>query len=201
MNNEIARIIIVLLGGIWGIYQAYSSHFESSFFDLFELILSIIIILPIWLWAFYKHSEPESIEQKKQNRTAILVGGLSLIVMVSIYSYTSYQFNKPTLIKVFYDGDFNGTSIDFKTDGTFITDDFAVFVNTYSYGEYSIKGNELIIKRIEHKSILKSDFLQIKKLGLGMNDSIRNTKYLFQTNKTGLDIKNATKFRLVTDNR
>lgn len=198
MNNEIARIIIVLLGGIWGIYQAYSSRFESSFFDLLELILSIIIIFPIWLWAFYEYSEARNIRQKRQNGVAILVGGVLLAIAITIYSYTNYQFNKPTLVKVFYDGDYNGIAIDFKTDGTFITDEFAVFASTHSYGEYSIENNKIVLIDGELSNFFHSNTLLITASEIGVGDS---RKRVCQVNETETKIPNSIELKLTIDNR
>ncbi|MFT6963761.1 MAG: hypothetical protein ACJAWV_003499 [Flammeovirgaceae bacterium] len=198
MNNEIARIIIVLLGGIWGIYQAYSSHFESSFFDFFELILSVIIISPIWIWSFYEYSVAKNRSQKRQNGIAILVGGILLSITITIYSFTNYQFNKPTLVKVLYDGGYNGIAIDFKTDGTFITNDSAMFGSIYSYGEYSIENNKIVLIGGELSSFFHSNRLLITEFAVGIGDS---RKRVYQVDDTETKIPNSTEFKLTVDNR
>lgn len=70
--------------------------------------------------------------------------GILIISFVFIAKRDIYQeFNKSSLIKVYYDGDYNEVSVDFKQDGTYIIDDFSIGFNHYEYGYYRIEGDTI----------------------------------------------------------
>lgn len=106
------------------------------------------------------------------------------------------DLNKPTLVRVFYDGDFNGTGIDFKTDGTYIFDNSAIGLSDYTVGTYEIKGQIITLDKTEIDNVIKTNLLEIKDIKENGIDYLAG-EYLFQVEPNGHEIERATKFRVV----
>jgi hypothetical protein len=103
---------------------------------------------------------------------------------------------------VFYDGDFNGTGIDFKTDRTYIFDNSAIGLSNYFYGTYTIDGNKITLDKDKIDNITNLTHLEIiQKDSLLLPDEKKSDKYLYQVDENGEVINNSEKYRVVIDNR
>lgn len=85
-----------------------------------------LIGIAYWIWSTTK--DIKQYKQTKSNRFLIgaILGILFIGLIIGLNWKNNSEFNKPTLVRAYYDGDFNGTSIDFKTDGTYIFDNHAI---------------------------------------------------------------------------
>ena len=110
-------------------------------------------------------------------------------------------FKKPTLLKVYYDGDFNGTGIDFKTEGTYIFDNSAIGLSDYYYGEYTITGDLITMDKDQIDNISGLKYLKIKEKKIAYKDSTKNELYLFRVDEDGNTIRSTSEFRVIVDNR
>ena len=126
--------------------------------------------------------------------STLMVLLFTFIIGLAEYNIQS-KFAKPSLLKVYYDGDINGTGIDFKSDGTYILDNSSIGFSGYFYGVYSISGNKIGLDKEAIDNVIESQHLEIK------NDPDLNELYLYQTDAAGKILKDATLFRIVTDNR
>ena len=111
------------------------------------------------------------------------------------------NFDKPTLIRIYYDGDFNGTGIDFKTDGTYIFDNSAIGMSDYQYGTFTIKGNEITLDKSELDNVIKTNRLEIRPKTIEYSDRTEIENYVYQTDENAEILKSETEFRVVIDNR
>ncbi|MBX3162891.1 MAG: hypothetical protein KF900_00265 [Bacteroidetes bacterium] len=108
------------------------------------------------------------------------------------------NFNKPTLLKVFYDGDYNGTGIDFKTDGTYIFDNSAIGLSDYSYGTYKIDGNKIIMDKDTIDNLTNLKYLEIRDKQIVEGKA---ELYLVQVDRLGNVIERSDEYRVTIDNR
>jgi hypothetical protein len=130
--------------------------------------------------------------------------GLGIVFTIIIWKWNSQineKFDKPTLVRIFYDGDFNGTGIDFKTDGTYIFDNSAIGLSNYLYGEYEISGNKIILDKSNLDNVVKTNRLEIRPKSIEYFDRTESEQYVFQINEIGNILENVTEFRVVVDNR
>ncbi|WP_298537867.1 hypothetical protein [uncultured Algibacter sp.] len=152
-----------------------------------------------WLWSINKDLK----QYKLTKNSEFLIGTILGIVFIGLILVMNWKNNsdlyKPTLVRVYYDGDFNGTSIDFKTDGTYVFDNHAIGFSDYTYGKYQINGQMITLDKKEIDNVIESDLLEIKKKKINGTDNSEN--YLFQIGNNGTEIKRATEFRVVVDNR
>lgn len=121
-------------------------------------------------------------------------------LIFGLYLKNNAVFNKQTLVRAYYGGYFNGTSIDFKTDGTYIFDNFAIGFSDYVHGNYKINGQLITLDKKEIDNVIKTDLLEIKDIKETGIDYLAGV-YLFQVEPNGKEIERASKFRIVIDNR
>lgn len=165
------------------IYFAYRSKYQEDLvFGFIEIILSLfylilLIINLVWAFSFYG--------EKKKHIVflPILIGILMILPILIIKKNIRQEFNKPTLLRGYYDGDFNGVSIDFKEDKTYIINNYVIGFNEYEYGIYTIKNDSI--------------FLDVNETGLQklIFKKKENEIFLIDNNKPYLE------FRITEDNR
>jgi hypothetical protein len=136
-------------------------------------------------------------EQRPQNFfTTYLILGFTTIICGIEYKI-QYDLDKPSLLRVHLDDDINDTSIDLKLDGSFICDDSTMLSNTYEYGNYTIKGNKIILdKSLEYGVYTK--FLEIRHKEF--SDDISEKK-LIQVDEQGKVLPEEAEFKVIEDNR
>lgn len=197
----ILRLIGILTIGLLLVKITYQFKYSTFVFDfiIFGILLLIGIIFLIWsLFTDLKQFRTD----KKLLYLIPLGLGIAFTSIIWIYNFQiNANFNKPTLIRIFYDGDFNGTGIDFKTDGTYIFDNSAIGQNDYLYGEYKISGNRIILDKGNLDNVVVTNQLEIQPEIIKHPDRTEVQNYVYQTDKRGNVLKNETKFRLVLDNR
>jgi hypothetical protein len=171
---------------------------------MFDLIifggLSIIgLIFLIWsLLTDLKH-----FRAKKEIFSLIPIGlAITFTAIIWIWNVQiNSNFDKPTLVRIFYDGDFNGTGIDFKADGTYIFDNSAIGLSDYVYGKYEINGNRIVLDKNNLDNVVVTNQLVIRPKVIEYSDRTETDNYVYQIDEEGNVLKNATEFRLVVDNR
>ncbi|MEE1897939.1 hypothetical protein V1389_06315 [Flavobacterium rakeshii] len=198
---KLLRQITILIIGFTLIYITWRSKYESSLFDAMfypPLLLTGIILALVTL---YKEIKLYLKEKKFFN---FAFTGCSLIFTITIavlINNINTTFNKPTLLRAYYDGDFNGSSIDFKTDSTYILENSAIGFSAYIYGNYKINQNKITLDTNNLDSVIETDKLEIREVKIQYNDSIKKEKQLFQIDEQGKIINNFTIFKITEDNR
>lgn len=189
------RHILLLVIGLSLIYISFRSKYESDlviaiFWVCLLLAAFVTAIISVWL-------DIRDYRNGKHilNFLASFMS-LGLILTIGLIEYSIHsEFNKPSLLKVYYDGDFNGTGIDFKKDGTYIIDNSAIGFSSYSYGTYSISGNKIRLDRGGIEEVIVSPYLKIK------DKTASEGFYLYQEDEAGSVLPDETIFRVVSDNR
>lgn len=193
------RLALVVVSGFACIMLAAQGRYSNG---LGDTILSMFIGVPaiiIYLVTLVLDTRDYLKSRTKESLYPTLLGVL-MIGLISIISVVSnWDKNKPTLLRVYYDGDYNGIGIDFKTDGTFVYDDWAIGISEYSYGTFTINGNKIEIDKIISPGLTGVHF-ELRDVEVGPSDSIHTAKYLFQVDATGKVVDNIN-FRVVEDNR
>jgi len=196
----IIRVIGILTVGLLLIKMTYQFKYSTFMFDLIFFGGLTLIGLVFLIWSLFTDLKRFRTEKKIISLIPI---GLSLIFMSTIWVWNvqiNSNFDKPTLIRIFYDGDFNGTGIDFKTDGTYIFDNSAIGFSDFTYGEYEINGNVITLDRNSLDNI-NTNRLEIRPKLIEYSDRKETEKYVYQIDENGNLIENTTEFRLVVDNR
>ena len=169
--------------------------FDLIFFGILSILGLIFLI-----WSIFTDLRQFRV---KKNILSLIPFGLGIVLTTIIWIWNiqiQSNFDKPTLLRIYHDGDFNGTSIDFKTDGTYIFNNSAIGLSNFQYGEYQINGNQITLDRSK-LDFIKTNRLAIQPKVIKYLDRTENDKYVYQVDKYGKVLKNSTEFRLVVDNR
>ena len=194
--KQLVKLIVILALGFTLSYRTYQYRFSTFIFD--ETLFGGLTFVALILWIWFTIRDLNRYRQSKNNRFLVIpiLGLFFAGLSYGIHWKTQERFDKPTLMFVYYDGDFNGTSIDLKTDGTYILDNHAIGMSNYFYGTYTMDGALIYLDKKEIENVIKSDILSIKPLS-ETNDEL----YVFQVDSEGTKIDNATQFRVVKDHR
>lgn len=161
-------------------------------------MLLVIILFIVTLYRnILKYSKEKSL---KNFFTTYLILGLA-VVLCGMEYMIQRDFNKPSLLRVFYDGDFNGTAIDFKEDSTFIFDNSAIGMSSYTYGTYKILGNKITLDKKSLENVIVTDKLEIRMKEPKHTDGIQADKYIYQIDKNSNAMVDETIFKVIVDNR
>ena len=192
------RLILILLIGGFLTYFAFQSQYKTFFFDSIIEFGLIIVGLIVFIWTFITDFKTYKIERQLKCFAFTILCFFFTSIILTLHIRTQLKFDKPTLVKVFYDGDFNGTGIDFKTDGTYIFDNSAIGLSDYFYGVYTISGNRITMDKDQIDNLKNLKYLEIKEKIIDTN---KTDLYLFQIDSLGNLIKNSEEYRVTIDNR
>ena len=199
-KNHLVRLIIIFGIGIFLTYRIYQFQFSSFLFDIFIVGGIAITGILFWIWSIRKDFKKYKATKNKRFWIGGIIGIIFIIIILGLNIKNNAEFNKPTLIRVYYNGDFNGTGIDFKTDGTYIFDNSAIGFSDYVHGNYKINGQLITLDKKEIDNVIETDLLEIKNIKENGIDYLAG-EYLFQVEPNGKEIERATKFRVIIDNR
>ena len=181
--------------------MTYQSKYSTFLFDSIIFGIPAIVGIAFWTWSIFTDFKNS---RYKKNLVKLItpIAGLIFASIIFIMSLTiNSTFNKPTLLRIYYDGDFNGVGIDFKTDGTYIFDNSAIGLSDYQYGNYEINVNKIILDKNEMDNTIKTNRLEIYAKTIEYPDRTETEDYVCQVNEKGARLKNMIEFRVVIDNR
>ncbi|QEE49040.1 hypothetical protein FUA48_05435 [Flavobacterium alkalisoli] len=198
---KLLRQITILIIGFTLVYLTWRSKHEVSLFDAMFWIPLLLTGTILALVTLYKEIKLYRKEKKLVNFTFTYCSLSFIIIIITLQININSNFSKPTLLRASYDGDFNGSSIDFKTDSTYIFENFAIGFSTYIYGNYRINQNKITLDTNNLDNLIETDKLEIQKVKTQDRDSIKKEKYLFPINDKGEIIDYYLSLKVVEDNR
>lgn len=192
------RLILILLVGGLVTYLTYKTKYQTFFFEVIIWCGLILIGIIVFLWTVIKDFQLFKTTKRFSAFELTLLCIFFIALILTLERQINNNFNKPTLLKAFYDGGYNGTGFDLKTDGTYIFDNSAIGISDYFYGTYKIKGNKITMDRDKINNLPNLKFLEIRdnKIVEGATNL-----YLFQVDSLGQTIDSLGKYRITIDNR
>ena len=203
MKNRkyIIRVVGILTVGLLLVKMTYQFKYSTFIFDLIFFSGLVIIGLVFLIWSLFSDLKHFRAEKKIISLIPI---GIAIVFTTTIWVWNTQinsNFDKPTLVRIFYDGGFNGTGIDFKKDGTYIIDNSAIGLSDFIYGTYEINGNRIILDKKALENVVVTNQLEIRPKIIEYSDRTETDNIVYQIDEEGNVIKNSTEFRLVIDNR
>ncbi len=197
------RIVILSLFGILFAYKLYQSTQEVFFFDGIIMFVIAFIGLLIFVFTIFKNIKEYELSQDWSSFFPTFVGLFFILSNVGLNYYIGVKMNSPTLIRGFYDGDFNGFSVDFKSNGSYIMANGSGLGESYFYGNYTLKDSIITLDKSNIDNCIKTNILVIRKEQYTPDDSNykKEIKYIIQIDNKGKEIINELSFRVTIDNR
>ncbi len=204
-NDKLWRIIPLTFFGTWFAYKLYKSAEDDFIFDFFIFLFIGVVGLSIFIWTICKDRKEFNISRKLTSYLPTFIGLLFIITNVALFYYQDNKRNSPTLIRGFYDGGYNGFSVDFKTDGNYVMANGSGLGQSYFYGTYTLKDSIITIDKSNIDNCIKTNTLVIsaKQYFLPIDTILKigQANYITQIDSNGIEIDEEFRFRVTVDNR
>ena len=206
-NNKIWRIIPLTFFGSWFTYKLYKSATEDLIFDGIIFLIIGIVGLSIFIWTIRKDFQEYKQLKSLSSFLPTMTGLIFIFIISGLHFFQKSKINSPTLISAYYDGDYNGFSIDLKENGNYIMASGSPLGQSYYYGTYTIKDSIVTLDKSNIGKVLTTEKLVIrtitKNLKQNANDGKDTTKreFLYQIDKNGKVSDTYFYFRVTEDNR
>lgn len=197
------RSFILLFLGVWFLYKSYATIQSDSIFDGLVFFFIFISGISVYGWTLIKDRDLYLLTKKKMSYFPTILGAVILLIIGAYLYYQNSITNAKTSIAAFYDGGFNGFSIDLKENGTYIMANGSGLGSFYFYGTYTIKDSIITLDKSNIDGVIKSNKLGIKKYAPFslINQDEQKYGYITELDEEGNEAKTYFKFRIVEDNR
>lgn len=205
VNNKILRIILLTIFGSLFAYKLYQTAQEIFFLDGIILLVIALVGFIIFILTIFKDSKEFKTSQELTSFVPTSIGLLFILTNIGLFYFQNSKSNSPTLISGFYDGDINGFSVDFKTDGKYVMANGSGFGESYFYGTYTLKDSIITIDKSNIDNCIKTNTLVIRTeqyfLPLDTISKIGQANYITQLDSKGIEIDKGFRFHVIVDNR
>lgn len=178
------RQIVAIIFGFILLYKTSQTKYHTDFVDAFVWFGMTLFGIIFFIVVFIKDSRQYGQEKKFRSFISTFIVVASALLSVLLGFIINYDQHKPTWVKAYYDGDYNGVGIDLKTDGSYVLDDSAIGTSDYTYGDYRISGDTIILDNALVKRLV------FRKIGADL--------YLMEIDSSG---RAGIEFRMTQDNR
>lgn len=206
-KNKILRIVLLTFFGSLYIYKLYKISEDDFFLDGIILLFIKVVGLLFLTWTIFK----DFIEYKQTKKlTAYIptfIGSFFILTISSLYFYQDIRSNSPTLIRAYYDGDYNGFSVDLKVNGNYIMANGSGLGQSYFYGTYLINDSIITLDKSNIDKVITTDKLVIRTItNIFQQDTIdgddtTQKDYIIQVDKNWKELNTNFRFRVTVDNR
>ncbi|WP_027002324.1 hypothetical protein [Hugenholtzia roseola] len=204
-DNKILRTILVTVFGAWFAYKLYQTYQDDFFLDGIILLIIALIGLLVLIWTIRKDLKAFQTSQKLTSYLPTFIGLLFILANIGLFYYQNNKINTPTLIRAFYDGDFNGFSVDFKKNGNYVIANGSGLGQRYFYGTYTLKDSLITIDKSSISTCIKTNKFVIRTENYYPKDNIHLIKskanYITQIDEKGNEIDREFRLRVIEDSR
>lgn len=207
MNNRTLRSLPLIVLGIWFAYRQHKSSQSDFFIDGFVFLAIGLLGLFFFIRAIFRDTKEYKVTKSVVDYSPTIIGLCFIMLITGIYYYQEQRDNAPTLLKAFYDGGYNGFSIDFKANGEYIMANGSGLGQSYFYGTYVIADSVITLDKKDIDNVIESDILLISNSeyylqdGGGRKPSSKRSSYLTQLDKDGNEIDAEFRLIIIQDNR
>jgi hypothetical protein len=206
-KNKIWRILPLTVFGTWFTYKLYKSAFIDFFFDGIIFLFIGVIGLSIFIWTIRKDLQEYKLSKTLTSYLPTMTGLTFILTILALHLYQDNKINSPTLIRAFYDGGYNGFSIDLKENGDYIMANGSGLGQSYFYGTYTIQDSIVTLDKSNIDNVITTNKLVIRPItNIFQQDTIEGedtiyTDWIFQIDKNGKELNNDLHLRVTDDNR
>jgi len=207
MSSRNSRIIYLTILGTLLAWEQYKSSEGGSVFEGIIILIIGLVGLLFLIWTIIKDYKEYVLTKKRTSYLPTFIGLAFITLILSIDFYQDRKMNAKSLLTGYYDGGFNGFSIDLKENGTYIMSNGSGLGESYFYGTYTIKDSIITIDKSSIDNVITSDRLVVRNsqyyLPLDTLNKVDTTKanYFTQIDKQGKEINSELRFRVTSDNR
>ncbi len=206
-NDKIWRIIPLTIFGSWFTYKLYKTASNDFFFDGLIFLFIGIIGLSFFIWTIRKDFQEFKETKNLSSYLPTFTGLVFILTILGLHLYQVSKINSPTLVRAFYDGGYNGFSIDLKENGNYIMANGSGLGQSYFYGTYTINDSVVTLDKSNIDKVISTNKLVIRTVtNIFQQDTIEGedttyTDWVFQIDRNGKELNTDFHFRVTDDNR
>lgn len=125
------------------------------------------------------------------SKIALGISTATLVIVLSMSIIRQQYFNQKSTLKVATAADFNGVTMDFKADGTYVLNSYSIGAN-YHYGSYTIRQNRIHLQPDKANKNPISDWLTIITEENGK-------KIVVEVDEMGIELERVTRFQVMEE--
>lgn len=193
--------------GTWFTYKLYKSASDDFIFDGIVFLFISVIGLSIFIWTIRKDIQEYKLSKTLTSYLPTMTGLAFIMTILGLHLYQDSKINSPTLIRAFYDGGYNGFSIDLKENGNYIMANGSGLGQSYFYGTYTINDSIVTLNKSNVDKVITTNKLVIRTVtNIFQQDTIEGedttyTDWIFQIDRSGKELNTDYHFRVTDDNR
>ena len=196
--NQLLRIAVISLAGLYLSYQAITSLDHEFIFDgavnTFFGIIAAITFLTVALLDTRQFDRTKNLS----SFAATFIGVVIFIGYLLVLNNYKQRDNSPSQIYcVTKMNDFNGVSIDFRKDGTYKLTSWSIGADIYR-GKYTIKDSIITIDKSKIENCIVSNRFVIRQ-DRAIDSTGKRDRSVYQIDEQGQVVKHATDFRIIED--
>jgi hypothetical protein len=196
------RTLPIIIIGSWFFYQLYKTVHEAFFLDSFILLIIAFIGISLLIWSIYLDIRVFKDSKKYTSFLPSILGLAFVFINYALYRHQDNRMNSPSLISGFNDGGFNGFSVDFKKNGSYVMANGNGLGQSYFYGTYWLKDSIITIDKKNVDNCIKTNRLVIRSLNVTPTlDSDNQSSFIIQIDSNGRELNSNFWFRVTEDNR
>lgn len=194
-SSSILVLSLLVITGIYYLYFSIKTADNTFIFD--GVIYFLLILLFTVFFAITIKNDFKSFKVSKNYKSFLftIIGFLIIIINIGCQLCLSSRDNSEILLKAFYDGDYNGSSLELRKDGTYKFGNGSGLGESVQRGKYSINDAIITLDKDNIDNVIESKTLVLRSELNGTDAKI------FQIDKNFNLIDRATQFRVVYDKR
>ena len=194
-SSSILIFALLVIAGIYYLYFSIKTADNTFIFDGVIYFILILLFIVFFTITFRHDFKTFKVSKNYKSFLFTAIGIFIIILNIGCQWYLSSRDNSEILLKVFYDGDYNGSSLEFRKDGTYKFGNGNGLGESIQRGNYTMNDSIIILDRDNIDNVIESKTLVIRNELNGADAKI------FQIDKNFNLIDRATQFRVVYDKR
>ena len=194
-SSSILVLSLLVITGIYYLYFSIKNADNTFIFDGIIYFLLILLFIVFFTITFKNDFKNFKVSKNYKSFLFTTVGVLMIFINIVCQLYLSSRDDSAIILKAFYDGDYNGSSLEFREDGMYKFSNGSGLGESIQRGSYSINDTVITLDKTNIDNVIQSKSLLLRK---GLNGA--DIKILQVDNNFNL-IHKATEFRVVYDKR
>ena len=194
-SSSILILSLLVISGIYYLYFSIKTVDNTFIFDGIIYFLLILLFIVFFTTTFRNDFKTFRVSKNYKSFLFTVIGTLIIILNIGCQLYLSSRDNSEILLKAFYDGDYNGSSLEFRKDGTYKFGNGSGLGESIQRGSYYIIDTVITLDKNNIDNVIESKTLVLRSELNGTDAKI------LQIDKNFNLIERATEFRVVYDKR
>jgi len=194
-SSSILIFSLLIITGIYYICFSLKTADNTFIFDGVIYFILILLFIVFFTITFKHDFKTFKVSKSYKSFFFTAIGTLIIILNIGCQLYLASRDSSEIILKAFYNGDFNGSSLEFRKDGTYKFGNGSGLGESTQRGNFSVNDSIITLDRNNIDNVIESKTLVIR------NELNGTDAKILQLDKNFNVIAKATEFRVVQDKK